>query len=82
MTASKQQEDMFANWMCSWSIEQSLWTCEEYKKALLAYIGRIYGQTVHMYRIFAQLKSYIKEFDELDVLNQLIENAKQRRGVY
>jgi hypothetical protein len=79
---SYQKKDEFANWMCSWSIEQSLWTSEIYRKALLAYVGRIYEQRVHMYRLFTQIKENIEKFDELDLLNHLIEKTKERHGAY
>jgi hypothetical protein len=66
--------------MCSWSMEQSLWTNEDYRKALLTYIGRIFEQRIHMYRLFAQLQKEAAKYDELDLLNQLIENTKQRHS--
>jgi hypothetical protein len=68
--------------MYSWSIEQSLWSSDIYRNALLKYIGRIYKQGAHMYRFFAQLKNDMPKFDELDLLNKLIENTKQRHGAY
>ncbi len=78
----QKKEDEFANWMCSWSIEQSLWTSGIYRKALLTYVGRIYEQGVHMYRLFTQIKENIEKFDELDLLNHLIEKTKERHGAY
>jgi hypothetical protein len=77
-----QKKDEFANWMCSWLIEQSLWSSGTYRNALLKYIGRIYKQGAHMYRVFAQLKDDMSKLDELDLLNKLIENTKQRHGTY
>jgi hypothetical protein len=77
-----QKKDEFAHWMCSWSIEQSLWSSDIYKTALLKYIGRIYKQEAHMYRIFAQLKDDMQKLDELDLLNKLIEKTKQRQGAH
>jgi len=76
------KEDKFASWMCSWSIEQSLWSSDTYKTALLKYIGRIYKQEAHMYRLFIQMKENIQKLDELDLLNKLIEKTKQRHGAY
>lgn len=81
-TITYQKRDEFADWMCSWSIEQSLWSSDVYRTALLKYIGRIYKQGAHMYRIFAQLKNDLQQLDELDLLNKLIENTKQRHGMY
>jgi hypothetical protein len=81
-SVNHQKKDEFASWMCSSSIEQSLWASEEYKKPLLTYIGRIYEQRVHMYRLFMQLTSAAKSFDDLDLLNQLVENTKQRQSTY
>jgi hypothetical protein len=76
------KDDGFASWMCSWSIEQSLWSSDVYRNALLKYIGRIYKQETHMYRLFLQLKNEMQKLDELDLLNKLIEKTKERRGAY
>lgn len=68
--------------MCSWAPEESLWLSVEHRNALLKYIGRIYDQKSAVHRIFAELGDRIRDFDELDLLKQLLENTKQRRGVY
>jgi len=64
---------------CSRSEDESLWLSDKHKTALLKYIGRIYNQVTNMYRIFTQLRN-INDLDELDILNKLIINAKQRQS--
>ena len=68
--------------MCSRFQEASLWSSSVYQYALLTYIGRIYGQRIHMYRIFTQLMKDpdSSQLDELDLLKQIIEKTKQRCG--
>lgn len=76
---SNRKIDDHSEWMCcSQSNEQSLWSSMEHRNALLKYIGRVYNQVTNMYRIFTQLKD-IHGLDELDILNRLIINAKQRQ---
>ena len=77
---NRSKEDGFVNWMCSWSIEQSLWSSDEYHNALLKYIGRIYKQETHMYRLFHQLKNEMQSLDELDLLHKLIDKTKERQS--
>ncbi len=82
VSTSRPKEDRFDSWMCSWSNEQSLWLNDAYRNALLKYIGRIYKQETHMYRLYLQLKNEISNLDELDLLHKLIENTKERRSAY
>lgn len=77
-----EKSNEFANWMCSWSNNQLLWSNESYQNALLTYIGRIYAQGPHMYRLFTQLQKDMVKLDELDLLNQLLEKTKLLRGAY
>ncbi|CAF1013917.1 unnamed protein product [Rotaria sordida] len=41
ISTSSKKLDEFANWMCSWSIEQSLWSSTTYQNALLTYIDEL-----------------------------------------
>ena len=66
--------------MCSSSPDESLWSNETHRKALLAYLGRIYNQGAHMYRVFTQVMQNVREGDELDILYRLIEETKQKDG--
>ena len=75
-------KDDFSDWMCSWSDAQSLWLSVPHRNALLKYIGRIYDQKAFVSRIFADLGDRIRDLDELDLLKKMLENTKQRRGVY
>jgi hypothetical protein len=85
VSTAPRKVDKFIDWMSSCSIEHSLWSSKMYHDSLLAYIGRIYGQRVHMFRIFMQIKNdteKFNKFDELDILNELIQKTKQRLGNY
>ncbi|CAF1671788.1 unnamed protein product, partial [Adineta ricciae] len=72
------KQDDFIDWMCSLSSDESLWSNETYRKALLTYLGRIYDQSAHMYRIFTQVMQNIDETDDLDILHRLIEETKHK----
>ncbi|CAF1048098.1 unnamed protein product [Adineta ricciae] len=74
---TKKQDD-FADWMCSLSSDESLWSNETYRKALLTYLGRIYDQGAHMYRVFTQVIQNVGEADDLDILYRLIEETKHK----
>ena len=78
----QREKDKFAEWMCSWSEKESLWSSDADRNSLLKYIGRVYKQVPHMYRVFGQLKNDMNKFDELDLLNEIIMKTKQRHGMY
>ncbi|UJR24461.1 hypothetical protein I4U23_005837 [Adineta vaga] len=73
-----EKRDMFVDWMCSSTEQESLWLNETHGKALLTYLGRIYNQNAHMYRLFTQMKQDMDQSDDLDILHRLIEKTKQR----
>ena len=77
-----QEKDKFVKWMCSWLGNESLWSSDAHRNALLKYIGRVYKQIPHMYRVFGQLKHGTNELDELDLLNEIIMKTQQRHGMY
>ena len=73
---------VFTRWMCSWDCRLSLWSNQPYSDALLAYIGKIYGQQANIYHYFDRLwgESLYNSTDELDLLNILIERVSKIPG--
>ena len=60
----------------------SLWNNENYRDALLTYLGRIYGQKPKMHHIFMQITKRGDDLDELDILDQLIQETKKLSGQF
>jgi len=73
---------VFTRWMGSWERRLSLWSNQIYSDALLAYLGKIYGQQANIYHYFNKLwnESLYNSFDELDLLNILIERLSKIPG--
>ena len=73
---------VFTRWMGSWENRLSLWSNRTYSDALLAYIGKIYGQQANIYHYFNKLwnDSLYNSNDELDLLNILIERLSKIPG--
>ncbi|CAF0744140.1 unnamed protein product [Rotaria sp. Silwood1] len=73
---------VFTRWMGSWEHRLSLWSNRSYSDALLAYIGKIYGQQANIYHYFSRLwnESLYNTIDELDLLNILIERVSKIPG--
>ena len=73
---------VFTRWMGTWEHHLSLWSNRVYSDALLAYIGKIYGQQANVYHYFNRLwnESLYNFNDELDLLNILIERLSQIPG--
>ncbi|CAF1627959.1 unnamed protein product [Rotaria magnacalcarata] len=83
LTSVKVAHDyVFTRWMGSWEPRLSLWSTRSYSDALLAYIGKIYGQQANVYHCFNTLwnESLYKTIDELDLLNILIERVSKIPG--
>lgn len=77
-----QVSDNYVKWMCSRSTEHSLWQNEMYRTPLLKYIARIYQQETYIDKYFTEFNDKFPQFDELDLLNELIMKMKERHGVY
>lgn len=71
----------FNRWMTSGEDNDSLWSNEPYRDALLTYIGRMYGQKNQMDRIFTKLEHERERMDELDFLNVLLRKTEEQSGV-
>jgi hypothetical protein len=73
---------VFTRWMGSWEHRLSLWSNHTYSDPLLAYIGKIYGQQANIYHYFNKLwnESLYNSYDELDLLNILIERLSKIPG--
>ena len=73
---------VFTRWMGSWERRLSLWSDQTYSDALLAYIGKIYGQQANVYHYFNRLwnESMYNASDELDLLHILIERLSKIPG--
>jgi hypothetical protein len=83
LTSIKTPHDfVFTRWMGSWEQRLSLWSNRLYSDALLAYIGKIYGQQANIYHYFNKLwtESLYNFNDELDLLNILIERLSKIPG--
>jgi hypothetical protein len=83
LTPVKTSHDyVFTRWMGSWEYRLSLWSNHVYSDALLAYIGKIYGQQANIYHYFNKLwnESLYNSYDELDLLNILIEKLSKIPG--
>ena len=72
--------DAYMEWMRSESNMQSLWDNEDYRDALLTYLGRIYGQKPKMHNLFMQITKENGNLDELDILDRVIQKTKQCPG--
>ena len=82
-TATHQKADEFRRWMCSRSMEESVWSSNMYRGPLLNYLAKIYGQKDRVYSIFNnELKWDMRDKDELDILHALIERVKYQIGQY
>lgn len=68
--------------MGSWERRLSIWSNQAYADALLGYIGKIYGQQANIYHYFDRLwdESLFNAYDELDLLNLLIERVSRVPG--
>ncbi|CAF4409665.1 unnamed protein product, partial [Rotaria sp. Silwood2] len=80
VTPTKISHDyVFTRWMGSWERRLSLWSNQLYSDALLAYIGKIYGQQANIYHYFHRLwnESLYNTIDELDLLNILVERLSK-----
>jgi hypothetical protein len=73
---------VFTRWMGSWEHRLSLWSNHAYSDPLLTYIGKIYGQQANIYHYFNKLwnESLYNSYDELDLLNILIERLSKIPG--
>jgi hypothetical protein len=83
LTSVKTPHDyVFTRWMGSWEHRLSIWSNHSYSDALLAYIGKIYGQQANIYHYFDRLwnESLYNSNDELDLLNILIERLSKIPG--
>jgi hypothetical protein len=83
LTSIKTPHDyVFTRWMGSWEHLLSLWSNDVYSDALLAYIGKIYGQQANIYHYFNKLwnESLYNSNDELDLLNILIQRLSKIPG--
>ena len=73
---------VFTRWMGTWEPHLSLWSNRLYADALLAYIGKIYGQQANVYHYFNRLwnDSLYNSIDELDFLHILIQTLAKIPG--
>jgi hypothetical protein len=73
----------FTNWMNSRYPESSLWSNEKYRRPLLSYIGKIYGQRCDIHdQVLGPLRIERNNSDELDQLYAVIKQLEKQPGLF